>query len=113
MPKRRGNPNWMKGKSANPDTQWKPGQSGNPVGLPEEYRHVRELAKEYTGNAVRALVEIANDERHRDRAWAADRLLDRAWGQTNQKVEVTGKDGGPLVVEVRKFSDEPSTEGGE
>lgn len=30
-----GNPNWKKGISANPDTQFKPGQSGNPAGRPK------------------------------------------------------------------------------
>ena len=28
--KRRGNPNWKPGQSANPEKMWKPGQFGNP-----------------------------------------------------------------------------------
>lgn len=104
--KRAGNPNWVKGKSGNPATQWVPGKSGNPIGMPKEFAHVRELAKAYTGNAVRALVEVADDPSNPARVQAAKELLARGHGAVEQSITVGSDPNRPLRVDVRKLSDE-------
>jgi len=55
------------------------GQSGNPGGRPKEVGHVRELAKQYTEEAIETLVMIMRDESAppRARSAAAETLLNR------------------------------------
>jgi len=88
------------------ETRWKPGQSGNPLGLPKEFAHVRDLARQYTGNAVRALVEITNCDGHPAQERAAKAILDRAWGTPEQTLQVTGADKGPLQIDLVRLNDE-------
>jgi hypothetical protein len=95
-----GNPKWKKGSSANEATRWKPGQSGNPSGLPKGYVHVRELARQYTTEAIEALVEIVREKKHPSRVAAIKVLLERAWGAPEQKVELAGKDGEALSITI-------------
>jgi hypothetical protein len=83
------------GKKA-PPTAFKPGQSGNPSGrpkLPEDVKHVRELAREYTQEAVDALVTVLRGESSSAGAKvsAAQALLDRGWGKAEANVNMTVK----------------------
>jgi hypothetical protein len=59
--------------------------------------NVRELARNYTQDAVTTLGDIMNDKAAPEaaRVMAADRLLDRGWGKAPQAI--TGPDGGPPV----------------
>jgi hypothetical protein len=73
-----------------------PGQSGNPSGRPKADVRLRDMAREHTEAAVKALVEALKDERHR--VAAATALLDRGWGKPVQ--EITGADGGAVQIAV-------------
>lgn len=61
---------------------FKPGHGGGP-GRPPVIRHIRELAREHTDDALRALVAIVNDidASPSARVSAADVILDRGWGK--------------------------------
>src|SRR5215471_18930502 len=67
---------------------WKPGQSGNPGGRSRADAELRRLAREYTGEAVHALVVSLDDPK--TRVAAAAELLDRGWGKPRQEVEHSG-----------------------
>jgi hypothetical protein len=77
------------------------GQSGNPSGRPKTDFRVKELAREYTEQAITALVDALADER--TRVAAAIALLDRGYGKPAQAL--TGEDGGAIVQEVRHIHD--------
>ena len=64
--------------------KWKPGESGNPKGMDPGIAHVRELARQFTPEAIETLVEIRGDPKQSGsaRVVAANALLDRAWGIT-------------------------------
>src|SRR5262245_11097406 len=65
-----------------PSSAWKPGQSGNPGGRPKEIGHVRDLARQYTPEAIETLATIMrNGKLDASRIAAAEALLDRAWGR--------------------------------
>lgn len=59
-----------------------------------------EIAKAYTADAIGVLVEIMVNPMHpaAARATCANSLLDRGWGKAPQSLEVSGKDGGPVLV---------------
>ena len=79
---------------------FEPGKSGNPSGRPKENGHVKELARQYTEAAIKALHDILVDAEapHAARATAANSLLDRAWGKPAQ--QITGEDGGAVQIMV-------------
>ena len=90
-------------------TSWQPGQSGNPSGRPREVGHVKELARQYTEEAIRTLAELMRTGKpDRTRVAAAEALLDRAWGRPAQAI--TGEDGGAL--EIRFVTQVPRPGGG-
>lgn len=65
------------------------GSSGNPGGrprLPEDVKHVRELARDYTAQAIEALVATLSDGGHSAKVAAANALLDRGWGKAEQPI---------------------------
>ncbi len=66
------------------------GKSGNPKGRPPVIREVQELAKDYTEEAVMALLDVMTDERSNGsaRVQAAVAMLDRGWGRPKQSVDV-------------------------
>lgn len=83
---------------------FQPGKTGNPGGrpkLPEDVKHVRELARQYTKAAVDALVEVLGSDSAAGKVAAANALLDRGWGKAEQPI--VGEGGGPLVVEIVRF----------
>lgn len=78
--------------------RFQPGKSGNPTGRPKGVNDVRDLAREHTARAIERLAEIMEqDEDLAAAARASNALLDRGWGKAPQSMEVTGKDGLPLV----------------
>lgn len=72
-----------------PGRPFRKGQSGNPGGRPKELKHVQELARRYTDEAIKTLAEIMrnSNEPARARAAAAEALLDRGWGKALQHLE--------------------------
>jgi hypothetical protein len=79
---------------------WKPGQSGNPGGMPKGALDVKQLAREHTRAAVETLANIMLDSGAQPsaRVAAANSLLDRGYGKPVQ--EVTGADGGAIQIIV-------------
>ncbi len=70
---------------------------------------VRELARRHTKIAIQRIKQLCDGaESEAVQLGAANSLLDRGWGRPTQ--EITGADGGPLVVLTRSFdADEPLT----
>src|ERR1700731_3161020 len=66
------------------------GVSGNPGGRPKEAVHVKELAREYTVQAVTTLAEIMCDPEApaAARARSAEALLNRGWGTPESTANV-------------------------
>jgi hypothetical protein len=59
---------------------------------------VRELARQYTAEAISTLVRIMQNDEHPAQNRAADSLLDRGWGKPPQAH--TGEGGtGPVVIQ--------------
>lgn len=83
------------------------GQSGNPSGRPKKLlpdgRSLSDLAKDYTSDAVQALVDVLSGDGapHAARVSAATALLDRGWGKPSQSVELTGDADNPLQLITR------------
>jgi hypothetical protein len=79
------------------------GKSGNPGGrpkLPEDIKHVRELARKYTASAVAALVEVLDGDSAAARVAAANAILDRGWGKPEQAIVGAGENGEHLFSEI-------------
>ena len=85
---------------------FKPGQSGNPSGRPRIALEVRELARAACPKAIATLIKQLDHEDAKIAAFAAEKLLDRGVGKPVQQHEVGGADGGPLIVEIVRFSAE-------
>ena len=79
-----------------PRTAFRKGQSGNPGGRPKEIEGVRELARKHTEEAINTLVKMLRSRNDRVRVAAAEALLDRGWGRSNQDMEVSGSDSSDL-----------------
>lgn len=69
--------------------------AGRPKGVPNKAgRELRELAQQYTEDALAALVKIAKEgESEAARVSAATALLDRGYGRPTQAMEHSGPDG--------------------
>ena len=71
-------------------TSFKPGQSGNPSGLPKGVMEVRDIARQYTAESITTLAEIMADKSQNGsaRVAAAESLLSRGWGKAPQTINV-------------------------
>lgn len=65
---------------------FKPGQSGNPKGRPVVDKDVQKLAREYTQQALDALVLALGEPRNRVAAAVA--ILDRGHGKPGQTIDL-------------------------
>ncbi len=84
-----------RGKRKVPRTAWEKGQSGNPGGRPKEVAEVRELARQYTEEAIQTLVTLMQSAKlERTRLAAASELLDRGYGRPPQAIDL----GGPIQI---------------
>lgn len=73
-------------------------------------KDLKHLCRQHTDGAVRTLIGIMNQPKApaAARIQAANSILERGWGKAAQPH--TGEDGeGPLIVQVIKFADDPST----
>jgi hypothetical protein len=70
-------------------SRFKKGTSGNPGGRPKLLKDVRDLAREYTQEAIETFVLIMRNHKapSATRLAAASALLDRAWGKPHQTVD--------------------------
>lgn len=66
------------------------GHSGNPGGRPKAIRHLQELARSQTENAIQTLIDIMKNTRERPstRISAAIEILNRGWGKAPQAMEI-------------------------
>ena len=74
------------------------GKSGNPGGRRKLEGPLRDLARQYSVEAMEALVAVMQDKSAPPsaRAIAADKILDRAHGKAPQPMDGDGE-GGPIV----------------
>lgn len=82
----------MSGKPGNPG--WKKGQSGNPGGRRKQDYRIKDLAQQYTDEALatlRSIMKKSVDDRAR--VAAANAILDRGYGKPAQSVDITNSDG--------------------
>ena len=65
------------------------GQSGNPGGRPKVDVSIRDLAREFTPQAIDTLAEICSNKKASPsaRVSAASAILDRGWGKPTQSIE--------------------------
>lgn len=68
---------------------FKSGMSGNPTGRPKTDIKIKELAQQYTDEAIKTLIDIAKNPKANDsaRVQAANSILDRAYGKPAQHIE--------------------------
>ena len=73
---------------------------------------VRELAREYTEDALKTLVQIMTGKKESAaaRVAAANAILDRGHGKPAQSMEHTSKEDGPTVIVLREFGPPPGTD---
>lgn len=77
------------------------GKSGNPGGRPKktpELREVEALCRQVSPRAVERLAEWMESDNAKASVSACMGLIAQGFGTPKQRVEVTGEDGGPLVV---------------
>lgn len=69
---------------------WKPGQSGNPSGLPKVKHDLIRHARLHSEEALETALSIMRDGRQKGstRLAAAGLILDRAWGKASLRVAV-------------------------
>lgn len=116
--KKRGNPAWEKGKSANPATQFQPGQTGNPGGysskarMRDAYRKLLELPPSKLKDdpkddtATRLCKRIIRKAIKQGNIAAATEIANRAEGKAPQPIDV-GFDGqDPLAELIGEFRKE-------
>lgn len=79
-------------------TQWKPGQSGNPGGLPKDDVS-RAIARAAFENDPAALIKAFHGVLRKGNAYTFKELADRAYGKVKDRIEHSGPDGGAMKFE--------------
>lgn len=72
------------------------GKSGNPGGRPKLDNDVKDLARKYSKEAVKRLVDWMRDENPKASVAACQALLDRGYGKPAQAVTLSGDEENPL-----------------
>ncbi len=63
---------------------------------------IRDIARQYTEEAVKALVGVLSDESPAARVAAAKELLDRAYGKATTVLAGEGPDGAIVIAEIAR-----------
>lgn len=84
--------------------RWKPGQSGNPSGLPKQGLELRDAARSFTEEALETLVRVLRARPPLAKIKAAVAILDRGWGKPAQALQLSGPDGGPIQHTTQDLS---------
>ena len=85
-----------------------------PAGMDPGIAHVRELARQFTPEAIETLVEIRGDPKQSGsaRVAAANSLLDRGWGRPDQSVSIEhGQSLLSILDELERRSDMREVQG--
>lgn len=82
---------------ARSSTTFGPNNNANPRGRPAVAKEIKEIARQYTDEAVAALRAALKNKG--ERSTAASILLAYGYGKPPQAVELTGKDRGPIQFE--------------
>lgn len=97
-------------KGPSPATQWKPGQSGNPLGKRRRDNDEMVIAfRTHTDAARVTLATIMLDSKRKasDRIAAAREILNRGWGAAPDLVDFDASDeSNALPFDIRKLSDD-------
>lgn len=64
--------------------QFGKGNRANPGGRPKENEELRQLAKQYTVQAILRLAELMSDDNGKTAVAACNAILDRGWGKPTQ-----------------------------
>lgn len=90
----------------NEETQFKPGQTGNPKGRPKKIPEIDDLLADVLGNedgtGAKEILEALLREARKGNVRAAEVLLDRAYGKPTQPVK------GDFDGEFRVYWQEPN-----
>ena len=94
-----------RGKPRNPNSlanlvPWKPGQTGNPGGRPK-HDVGADIARAILENNREAAYKALGQALMKGNAYVFKELCDRAYGKTQNKVEVTGPEGGAIETNVK------------
>ncbi len=88
-----------KAKARKRPGRWKPGESGNPGGRPAVAREFRQLCRDFMNQRGWANLEaMANDPDSPHYFRANELIAAYALGKPTQGLEVSGKDGGPIML---------------
>ncbi len=61
---------------------------------------IRDIAQQYTAEAIEALVKVLREETGAPRVAAANAILDRGYGKPSQAL--TGEGGGPIHIKAER-----------
>lgn len=89
-------------------TSFKKGQSGNPKGRPKEFNEVKELARQWTTEAIERLAFWMRSDNPKASVSAAQAILDRGYGKPTQPIEGAGDDGALTIQIIRHGSNSAS-----
>jgi hypothetical protein len=76
-----------------------------PLSRPATPQDIVDRARQYGPACIDALADEVANGSGMSRVCASNSLLDRGFGKVGQRVEVTGDGGGPLTINIVKFSE--------
>lgn len=76
---------------------WQPGQSGNPGGKRGRFQQLQSMAREASPQALAKLIEMIGDPEPRVAGWAADKVLERAYGKPKDYDPRDEQNGGTAI----------------